>query len=211
MMKENHAASWHDTILTCPFYWEWLLLTGKIMPDLESAYPKTPMSNLTDSLILYYTFRLIISSCPHLQKRGQLRICCDPWRYRPLTRLDPNMTRPQIPETRPFDLTLNTTLQTAEPKFWSYCDILKCKMVHDLLLISFGSFISWEHHIDSKFHIGRICKVTNGPLWAHRSFDSVISPWDKTLSYSCRHAISTDELVSCCESNSINNTDEIIL
>ena len=38
-------------ILTFAFYRELLLLTAKIMPDLDSTYPKTPMSNFTDSLI----------------------------------------------------------------------------------------------------------------------------------------------------------------
>ena len=43
-------------ILTYAFYWEWIILTAKIMPDLGSTYPKTPMSNFTDSLILKDAF-----------------------------------------------------------------------------------------------------------------------------------------------------------
>ena len=46
------AATLHGTIQTCIFHWEWLLLTVKTMLDSDSTYPKTPMSNFNNSLLL---------------------------------------------------------------------------------------------------------------------------------------------------------------
>ena len=44
------------------------------MPDLDSTYPKTPMNNLTDSLILLIHIYITNFELSPPAKRGQLRI-----------------------------------------------------------------------------------------------------------------------------------------
>ena len=73
--KKILEASWHGTILTYRFYWEWLLLTVKILPAWDPINQNTLTSNyLTGSSILTMYRKYANFELTRTAKRGQLKI-----------------------------------------------------------------------------------------------------------------------------------------